>query len=74
MGITISIYWASSNCALFISVMQLINGAQSLNITFLLVSFTGAAVTAKFGPFIVPLTCLYASHYNHINLTLYLTF
>ena len=74
MGITISIYWASSNCVSFILVMQLINGAQSLNITFLLVSFTDAAVAAVFGPFIVPLTCLYAQHYNHIILTLYLTF
>ena len=40
--------------------MQLVNGAQFLNITFLLVSFTGAAAAAVFGTVIVALTCMYA--------------
>ena len=42
---------------LFILVMQLVNGAQFFNITFLLVLFTAAV----FGTVIVPLTSMYAS-------------
>ena len=45
-------------CVLLISLMQLVNGTQFSNITFLLVLFasaTGAAVLA------VPLTRIYAS-------------
>ena len=34
IAITISISWVSSTCVLFISVVQLVNGAQFLNITF----------------------------------------
>ena len=42
--------------------MQLVNGAQSLNITFLLVLFTGAsAAAAVFGTAIVTLTYMDAS-------------
>ena len=35
--------------------MQLVNGAQFLNITFLLVLFTAAPADAVFGAVIVPL-------------------
>ena len=41
--------------------MQLINVAQFLNITFLLVLFTGASAAAVFRTVIVALTCMYAS-------------
>ena len=41
--------------------MQLINGGQVLNTTFLLVLFTAAPVVAVFGTIIVPLTSMYAS-------------
>ena len=52
--------------------MQLITGAKFLNITFLLVLFTATPSVAVCGTVIVPLECMY--HYNHINLTLSLTF
>ena len=51
--------------------MQLVNGAQFLNITFLFLLF-GAAAVPLFGIAIVPLTCMY--HNNHIHLTLSLKF
>ena len=51
---------ASSTCVLFISVMQTANGAQFLNITFLLVLFTTAPAAAVFGTVIVPLTSMHA--------------
>ena len=35
-----------STCILLISLMQLLNGAQFLNITFLLVLFTSASAVA----------------------------
>ena len=41
--------------------MQLVNGAQFLNITFLLVLFTAAPVAALFGTVIVHLISVYAS-------------
>ena len=41
--------------------MQLVNGAQFLKITFLLVLFTGAAAATVFGTAVVALTCMYAS-------------
>ena len=41
--------------------MQLKNGAQFLNITFLLVLFALASKTAVFGTVMVPLTNTYAS-------------
>ena len=41
--------------------MQLVNGAQLLNTTFLLVLFTAAPAAAAFGTAIVPLTSMYAS-------------
>ena len=40
--------------------MQLVNGAQVLNITFLFQLF-GAAAVPMFGIVIVPLTCMCAS-------------
>ena len=61
IGITISISWASFTCVLIISLEQLVNGAQLLNITFLVVLFTAAPASAVFGAFVVPLTCTYAS-------------
>ena len=41
--------------------MQLVNGAQFLNITFFLVLFTAASAAALFGAITVALTCIYAS-------------
>ena len=73
MDITISLSSAKSNCVLFISVKQVVNGAQFLNITFLLVLFTAATSAAVFGTVIVPLTSMYAS-FNHICLAFSLTF
>ena len=63
IGITIPIYWASSTCVLFISLMQL--GPQCLNIIFLSVLFTDAPAPAVFGTVIVPLTCIYALLYSY---------
>ena len=42
IGITISISWALSTCVLFVSLMQLVNGAQFSN-TYLLVLFAAAS-------------------------------
>ena len=52
---------ALSTCLLLISLMQLINGVQFLNITFLLVLFASAPVAAVLLTLIVPLTRIYAS-------------
>ena len=46
--------------------MQLVNGAQFLNITFLLVLFAVAPSAAVLLTDIFPLTSIYAS-LNHIN-------
>ena len=48
-------------CVLLISLIQLVNGAQFLNITFLLVLFTAAPAAAVLLTPIVPLTRIYAS-------------
>ena len=53
--------WASSTCVLFILLMQLVNGAQSLNIIFLLTSLLSAYWAAMFATVIVPLTSIYSS-------------
>ena len=55
------ISWALSTCVLFTLLMQLVNGLQFLNITCLLVSFTGTAAAVVFRTAIVALTCMYAS-------------
>ena len=56
-----------------ISLMQSVNGAQFLNITFLFLLFGAVAVAiAVFGFVIVPLTCMH--HCNHINSTFALRF
>ena len=60
IGITISIFWALSTCVLFVSLMQLVNGAQFSN-TYLLVLFAAASSAAMFRTAIVPLKCMYAS-------------
>ena len=52
---------ALSTSLLLISLMQLINGAQFLNITFLLVLFASAPAAAVLLTLIVPLTRIYAS-------------
>ena len=52
---------ASSTCVLFISVMQSVNGAQFLNISFLFALFTAASAAVVFGTVIVPLTSVCAS-------------
>ena len=48
------------NYVLFISLMQSINGAQFLNVTFLFL-LPWAAVVPVFEIVIVPLTCMYGS-------------
>ena len=52
---------ALSTCALLISLMKLVNGAQFLNITFLLVLFASASTAAVSLTVIVPLAKIYAS-------------
>ena len=54
-----------SACALLISLMQLVNGAQFLNITFLLVLFASASEATVLLTVIVSLTRIYASLYSH---------
>ena len=54
-----------STYALFIAFMQLVNGTQFLNITYLLVLFTGAASAAMFGTIMVALAGMYASLWSH---------
>ena len=53
----------AGTCVLFIPLVEVVNGAQFLNIAFLLVLvlFAGAAAAAVFGTVIVALTCIYAS-------------
>ena len=46
MDITLLMSLVLCTCVLFISFMQLINGAQFLNITFLLVLFASASAAA----------------------------
>ena len=57
-GITISICLALSNPALFISLLQLINGEQFLNIVS---DYLAAASSAAPVSVIFPLTSMYAS-------------
>ena len=54
--ITTSIYWASFTCVLFILLIQLVNGAQFVNVTFSLALFGAAAVACA--TVIVPLTSI----------------
>ena len=59
IDITKSIYRASSNCELFIMLMQLLNGAQllyNLSIGIMCVCITAAV----FATVIAPLTSIYA--------------
>ena len=63
VGITKSVSWASSTYILFILLMQLVNGAQFLNINFLLVLLFGRLWAAVFLTFIVLLTSIYALLY-----------
>ena len=57
---------ALSICVLLISLIQLVNGAQLLNITFLSVLLALASAAAVLLTVIVPLTRIYAS-LNHIS-------
>ena len=52
---------ALSICVLLISLMQLVNGAQFLNITFVSVLFPSEPAAAVFLMAIVPLIRIYAS-------------
>ena len=52
---------ALSTCVLLISLMQLVSGAQFLNITFLLVLFAAAPSAAVLLTVIVRLTKIYTS-------------
>ena len=54
-------YSALSIWGLFIFLMQLVNGAQLLNITFLLVLLVSASAAAVLFTDIFPLTSIYAS-------------
>ena len=54
-------YFALSISALFILLTQLVNGAQFLNITFLLSLFAAASSAAVLLTVIFPLTSTYAS-------------
>ena len=54
-------YSALSIWVLFILLMQLVNGAQFLNITFLFVLFAAAPSAAVLLTVIFPLTSIYAS-------------
>ena len=54
-------YSALSIWVLFILLMQLVNGAQFLNITFLLVLFAAAPAPALLLTVIFPLASIYAS-------------
>ena len=54
-------YSALSICVLFILLMQLVNAAQFLNITFLLVLLAAAPAAAVLLTVIFPLTSIYAS-------------
>ena len=65
-------YSALSIWVLFILLMQLVNGAQFLNITFLLILFAAAPLAAVLLNDMFPLTSIYASLY--IDLTLALVF
>ena len=51
---------ALSICVLLILLMQLVNGAQFLNITFLSIIFASAPAAALLLTAIVPLTRIYA--------------
>ena len=46
--------------------MHLVNGAQFLNVTFLLVLFASASAAAVLLTVIVPLTWI-MYHYNHVS-------
>ena len=63
IDITISISLALCICVLFISLMQLVNGAQFLNATPLSLSSACLAAASSSAPAIVvfPLTKIYAS-------------
>ena len=52
---------ALSICVLFISLLQSVNGAQSLHVTLLLLSFAFASWYAVFATNLVPLASIYAS-------------
>ena len=60
IDITISISLASPTCVLFIPFMQLVNGAQFLNATFLFLLFGAEYCAVMFSTPIVPSTCMYA--------------
>ena len=60
IGFTTSVSWASYTCVLFILPMQLANGGQFLNITFLLATLFGWPWAAVSATIMVPLTSIYA--------------
>ena len=53
---------ALSTCVLLILLMQLVNGAQFLNVALLLVLFASASAAAVLLTVIVPLTRIYMHH------------
>ena len=65
IGITISISLALSIWVLFILLMQSVDGAQFLNITFLLVLFASASAAAVLLTDTFPLASIYASLQSH---------
>ena len=58
-------YSTLSIWVLFILLMELVNGEQFLNITFLIVLFTAAPSAAVLLAYIFPLTSTYASLSSH---------
>ena len=67
-------YSASPICVLFILLMQLVNGAHFLNITFLLVLSAAAPASAVLVSVKFPVTSIYMHQRNHINQILAMTF
>ena len=53
--------YPASSILIFILLIQLVNGSQFLNITFLLVLFAAAPITAVLLTVLFPLTSIYAS-------------
>ena len=71
-GIAVSRYLTLFTCILLILLIQSVNGAQLLNITFLFLLFASASATKVTGTAIILLTskqiCMH--NYNQINWTL----
>ena len=65
IGITTSISCTSSTCTFFVPLMQLVNGAQFLNVSFLFLLFGYSSCVAVLRTFIIPLKYIYAPLQSH---------